>query len=367
MIDSKNVKIPPKISAIVSHAHSDHFAVMNSLSPTYATQETIDLFLSQRKGHKNNNLYPVKFREKINFSPKIEDVNISLIPSGHVLGSSSVIVEQGDQRLLFSGDIGGKGQLTIPTPLEKVKADTLVVEATFGSPNITFPSREEISMDILKWTAMIIKEKKNVLFSAGRIGSSQELIKMFNNLTNLRVVTHGEVTQISEVYKKHGIKLDFFDSKSEEGRELLKDGETVIIQPRGKKIVPYFLTEHIDCKTAIVTGMASRFRFSNYDNSFPLSSHANFNEILEYITDVSPEEVYTIYGLERKLADAIRKELNISALPLKDKDSQRNTIPRKIFSNKELTVKEQPVTINQSSRIIEKKNITLDDFFKNKN
>ncbi|MHA1356034.1 MAG: hypothetical protein ACTSR1_12760 [Candidatus Heimdallarchaeota archaeon] len=40
-------------------------------------------------------------------------------------------------------------------------------------------------------------------------------------------------------------------------------------------------------------------------------------EIIEYISAVNPEKVYTIYGLEDKLADAITKELDIPAIPLK--------------------------------------------------
>ncbi|HUU79613.1 MAG TPA: MBL fold metallo-hydrolase [candidate division Zixibacteria bacterium] len=365
MIDSKNIKIPPKMNAIVTHAHSDHFAVMNSISPTYATQETIDLFYTQKQGSsRNENLIPTKFNEEIKFAENNIDGKISLIPSGHVLGSSSVVVDKNGHRLLFSGDIGGKGQLTITTPLEKIKAEILVVEATFGSPQISFPSREDISMEILKWTADVVKQKKNVLFSAGKMGSAQELIKIFNNLTTLRVVTHGEVSQISNVYKKYGVNLEYFDSKSDEGREILKDGEAVIIQPRGKKIVPYFLTEYVECKTAIVTGMASRFTYRNYDASFPLSSHANFHEIIEYISDVSPEMVFTIYGLEKKLAEAITKELEIPAIPLKFKDKAINkidsTIPNPPLEEK--IERRLPKKINNNIKT-NKKEFTLDDFF----
>ncbi|MFW9922694.1 MAG: MBL fold metallo-hydrolase [Candidatus Thorarchaeota archaeon] len=365
MIDSKNVKIPPKMNAIVTHAHSDHFAVMNSYSPTFATQETIDLFNSQSNQGLKPNLNPVKFNEKIPLTETLDETSISLIPSGHVLGSASVYIESQEDSLLFSGDIGGKGLLTLKTPLTTKKANTLIVEATFGSPEIIFPPREDISMEILKWTAEVVKKKMNVVFSAGRIGSSQELIKMFNSLTNLRVVTHGEVTPVSEVYQRHGVKLDFFDSKSEEGREILRDGDAVIIQPRGNKLVPYFITEHIQCKTAIVTGMATRFQYSNYDASFPLSSHANFMEIIDYVNQVQPKEVYTIYGLEKKLAQAIYKELDIPAKPLKIKDSPvdilpieeiRKSLPQPSF----LTKRSEEVDVLSSPK--EKRQFTLDDF-----
>ncbi|MCK5158442.1 MAG: hypothetical protein KAR08_04760, partial [Candidatus Heimdallarchaeota archaeon] len=239
LIDGKSSKIPLNAQTIVTHAHSDHFAFMYSNPRTRATQETIDLFFCQKKPVGPIAFQPTQFNEKIVFDPEIPNLDVRLVSSGHVLGSASVSVNYNDKIILFTSDIGGRGQLTIKEPVTKIDADILVIEATFGSPELVFPSREEISMDILKWSADVIKEKRNVVFSAGKLGSAQELIKMFNNLTNLRVVTHGEVTPISDVYQKHGIQLEYFDSKSEEGREILRDGEAIIIQPREKKIVPY--------------------------------------------------------------------------------------------------------------------------------
>jgi len=365
IIDSANVRVPPKIDAIVTHAHSDHFAVMNSITSTYATQETIDLFLSQKQKKPGAKLVPVKFNEKIAFQNGLSNADVRLVPSGHVLGSASVIIESQGDKLLFSSDIGGKGQLTAKDQLSRTDANTLIIEATFGSPDIIFPSREETSMEIIKWTADIIKQKMNVLFNAGRIGSAQELIKLFNNMTNLRVVTHGEVTALSEVYRKHGVKLDFVDSKSQEGKEILKDGEAVIIQPRGKKMIPYHLTEHLECKNAIVTGMASRFQYRKYDASFPLSSHANYSEIIEYIVDVNPEKVYTIYGLEDKLAKAITKELDIPAMPLKMlgkelEEIKTSKLPK--VENQQQVKEQNVITTNKTKKTTEKS--TLDDFFK---
>jgi len=365
IVDSTNVRVPPKIDAIVTHAHSDHFAVMNSITSTYSTQETIDLFLSQKKKKPDAKLVPVNFNEKIAFQNGLSKADVRLVPSGHILGSASVIIESEDDKLLFSSDIGGKGQLTVKDQLSKIDANTLIIEATFGSPDIIFPSREETSMEIIKWSADVIKQKMNVIFNAGRIGSAQELIKLFNNMTNLRVVTHAEVTALSEIYQKYGVKLDFVDSKSEEGKEILKDGEAVIIQPRGKKIIPYHLTEHIQCKNAIVTGMASRFQYKNFDASFPLSSHANYLEIIEYISAVNPEKVYTIYGLEDKLADAITKELDIPAIPLKmlGKEQIENKTQKLQKVEKTQRIKKQiPIVENKPEKATEKS--TLDDFFK---
>ncbi|NHJ86098.1 MAG: hypothetical protein FK734_11600 [Asgard group archaeon] len=370
VIDGKKAQIPPKTNTIVTHAHSDHFSAMNGGDiKTYTTQETIDLFLCQ-SNISTHKYQAVNFNEKIDFQNPIEDATVKLMPSGHILGSASVHIDYKDKQYLFSSDIGGKGLLTTKhqTPIEKT--DILIIEATFGSPELTFPSREETSMEMLKWAADIIKNKENVVFSTGKIGSAQEIIKLFNNFTSLRVITHGDVTPVSEVYKKHGVALEFFDSKSDEGREILKEGDAIIIQSRSKKIVPYFIKEHVNCKTAIVTGMVSMFTFKDYDAAFPLSSHASYTELMDYIQDISPEIVFTVYGQEKKLADSIKTQLNIPAIPFRDKRSDRiepsHVFEKAFTTNTPVLSREKPtfgIETESSEGKLEKRPLTLDDFF----
>ncbi|MBN1330443.1 MAG: hypothetical protein JXA54_13295 [Candidatus Heimdallarchaeota archaeon] len=372
LIDGSSTKIPLKTTSIVSHAHSDHFTVMNVNIPTFATQETIDLYLCQKIGPTKGIFHPVRFNEMIELDSDFNDFNATLVSSGHILGSASVLMSLADRKILFSSDIGGKGLLTVKEPLAKPEVDTLIVEATFGSPEISFQPREEISMDILKWAANVIKEKRNVVISAGRIGSAQELIKLFNDFTNLRVITHGDVTPPTNVYKKNEIKLEYMDSKSVEGREIIKEGEAVIIQSRERKIVPFFLTEHVKYRSAIVTGMASRFSYKDFDASFPLSSHASFDELLEYIEDVSPKMVFTLYGFEKKLAKAITNELKIPAIPLKDKninqdvDETLELIHLEKTKNINLALEKPILLEEQQKKQSLQKDKTLDDFFKRK-
>jgi Cft2 family RNA processing exonuclease len=370
IIDGTSSKTSLKAKSIVSHAHSDHNAIMHGNLETYATKETIDLFLCQNKTKYSNNFHIVDFNKEFKFLFDDNEVKIKFLPSGHILGSASVLVEYSDSSLLFSSDIGGKGLLTVNRSLETANANILVVEATFGSPELHFPPREEIKMDILKWAANIVKEKRNVVFSAGKIGSAQELIKLFNDFSNLRIVTHGDVTPICDIYKSHGINLEYVDSKSEEGREYLKDGECIIIQPRGKKTVPHFMQEHVKTRKAIVTGMVSRFRYKDFDQSFPLSSHANFKEIIEYVSSISPELIFTVYGYDKQLAKAITKELDIPAVPLKEKEPAQNpgSNSKLSYEKKQLRIV-KPVNFDdktkKKTKIPEslKKAKTLDDFF----
>lgn len=58
----------------------------------------------------------------------------TLLPSGHILGASMVLIEQpaSGKSILFSGDLGRPGRPLVPDPASPPKADLVVVESTYG-------------------------------------------------------------------------------------------------------------------------------------------------------------------------------------------------------------------------------------------
>ena len=70
---------------------------------------------------------------------------LTLHPAGHCLGSAQMLVESkiSGERLLYTGDIKVRSS-PINEPLETVPCDILVLEATYGKPQHTFPSQEQV-------------------------------------------------------------------------------------------------------------------------------------------------------------------------------------------------------------------------------
>lgn len=60
-------------------------------------------------------------------------LKITLIRSGHILGSSFVIVSDGKQKLTFSGDLGRPYDLILKSPPHLKQTDFLVIESTYGN------------------------------------------------------------------------------------------------------------------------------------------------------------------------------------------------------------------------------------------
>ena len=63
----------------------------------------------------------------------INSLQVTLIRSGHILGSSFVVVSDGKERLTFSGDLGRPHQEILKAPPYLKETDYLVLESTYGN------------------------------------------------------------------------------------------------------------------------------------------------------------------------------------------------------------------------------------------
>ncbi len=78
--------------------------------------------------------YALKFFQAVDYDTvvHIKSLDVTLVRSGHILGSAFIMVSDGTQKLTFSGDLGRPEQF-IQKPPPHVKAtDFLVLESTYG-------------------------------------------------------------------------------------------------------------------------------------------------------------------------------------------------------------------------------------------
>jgi Cft2 family RNA processing exonuclease len=59
-----------------------------------------------------------------------------------------------------------------------------------------------------------------------------------------------------------------------------------------------------------------RFKPNTVDAAFPLSNHADFNQLLNYVKQVKPKSVYTIHGFKDDFGNYVQKKLGIRAHPI---------------------------------------------------
>ena len=225
----------------VTHAHLDHIGRLPRLvdegfeGEIFTTAATADLsalnlddaehaMTEEMERCKSERLYTeqavdevkrrwhvVSWRQPITIAP---DVVATFGNTGHILGSSFVVLEAEGKRVCFSGDVGNVDVPILPAldPLPR-DLDLLVTESTYGGkrhePRATRLSRLE---EVVRRT---IEEGGVLMIPAFSLERTQELLFDLNRLVEHQHLALGTVymdgplgIEVTDVYRRHAEDLD---------------------------------------------------------------------------------------------------------------------------------------------------------------
>ena len=299
-IDSHGIKNKP---AIITHAHSDH--AKPSLSNHYfMTKETKSLISSGAKKVKDFKIREVSLGKKFG----INDFEVSLHSSGHILGSAQVKIHNSSSAVITS-DLKMQKSILFE-PAEQLTADTLLIETTFGLPEYNFPARELVYEDMMRWLHNSTSKNHFVVLGGYSTGKGQELTKIVNEFGGVHPLVHSRIFEQNKVYEKNGVKLGTYYKIDHN----LSDSNVLIVPPHYiddslLKALEHQLNKKVDC--AIATGWKGLRH-----KTFPLSDHADFNGLLEYVKNANPKTVLTHHGFAGEFANYVQRRLKIPARPL---------------------------------------------------
>jgi putative mRNA 3-end processing factor len=302
-LDPQHVN-PTSDAVFISHAHNDHVKGFESKHLKITTKETVELYKA-KINNKPKNVKILPYGESV----KINEIEIIPYNAGHILGSSQFQIRTPQCNVVYTGDINCLNTLTTEAA-QITDCDILIMESTYGDPFYKFPEREETYNAIIRWSLRQVRENRIPVFQLYSAGKAQEIIALFNNFTNLPVIVDSPINETSRVYTDFGRHLVFLSDNESEGRDLIRKGGCIYIVSKNHK--PNEIEKSYE--RAVVTGWALRFRFPN--NAFPLSSHADYSQLINYVKTTKPSKVYTCFGFDGILAKRIEKECKITAMPL---------------------------------------------------
>lgn len=207
--------------------------------------------------------------------------------AGHLLGSAWLVLTHNGQRVLFSGDLGGRSAhlSAIETP---PAADTLILESTYGDTH-THRSLGDARTELVEIALDAAQDDIPVLIPTFAIGRAQEILQLFREREaalpdNVAIVYDGMIADSMTVYNVFAsdpyVNEPIINYRINSGdtepfmpdrawtpetmadRERLLDGEAapIIIVPSGMLTggwSPYYLwqlTEHYDDARVLFTG-----------------------------------------------------------------------------------------------------------------
>ncbi len=288
--------------SFISHAHSDH-ALKSRVPAIIASPETVDLIKARGYALGHQIMH--------------EHYGVKLLGAGHVLGARQLVAEGDGGTFAYTGDFRLSDSLCVKGA-EVPQCDVLLVEATFGSPEFVFPDREGVCKEIAQW--VLGKQKEGIVVLGGyTLGKAQELTKILNDYAGIAPVVEEGIAKINDVYVKHGVKLDYVRSSSDEGlKELEKNFVAIVPMNRVNNNFAFQLSRAYSKKVsaAAATGWALTERFGSM-KSFCLSDHSDFPELMEFVERTGAKKVFTEYGNAKRFARELRKK-NINAQALEE-------------------------------------------------
>lgn len=267
----------------VSHGHADHAREHTRVvaSPNSAR------VCRQRFGA------AIAFEEHAFNEPWLDgDHRLTLFPAGHVLGSSQLLIEGDAGTFVYTGDFKLARSYTCEPP-EVKPCDVLLMECTFGRPQYVFPARDEVDERIAGFARRALEDGCAPLLLAYSLGKAQEAMAILAK-ANVPVTVHGAVHAMARVYEEAGVRLGAYEKYDAR----TYDGTRALIWPPSGKTRPK-AAHNRPLRTAMLTGWAldpgAAFRYG-VDEMIPLSDHADFPSLLDYIERAAPKKVWLNHG-----------------------------------------------------------------------
>jgi putative mRNA 3-end processing factor len=250
-----------------------------------ATKETIAFYKKFfLKGEPLNALQMSFFRK---FS--IGGLTITLFPSGYSFGSSQILVKKDNKKILYSGSINNH-QLPFCDEIYYPSADYLIMESTYGNSKYDFSNYKEEEERVKNYVARELQKGNNVVIFVSPLAKPQYIISLFNEFT-APIYLQSKIYQYINYLKDYNLEI-----KPVRSFVTSINRPSIILYPRDSyNKFPEF-SDNI--KRIMLTGEAvDKDEFNsiyNLDESFTLSSHADFKSLIQYAEIVKPSKIYLL-------------------------------------------------------------------------
>src|SRR5256712_1502319 len=278
--------------AFVSHAHSDHIAphekIILSEWPSVLVQHRM-------RGHRTEHVLPLGEKGPVG------GLDLMLLPAGHIFGSAQCFLFAGDETLLYTGDF----KLRPEKSAERAQwrhADTLIMETTFGLPRYRFPPTEQVIDQIVAFCRETIEAAQVPVLLGYSLGKAQEILCSLDG-AGLTPMLHGSVYRMTRIYEQFG--QSFCNYVRYNANEVA--GKVLICPPSANRSQMPEKIPHR--RVAMISGWAvdpnAIYRYG-VDAAFPLSDHADYDDLIRYVGLVRPRRVFTLHGFAAELASDLR-------------------------------------------------------------
>jgi len=289
----------PVKKALITHAHTDHARPNNHL--ILGTKETIEIMKIRYAKSYCINYQVINYNSPLT----INNIDITFIPAGHILGSSQILIEYNGCKVLISGDYKRVEDKTCESYQNK-KCDIFITEATFGLPIFSHPFDKD---EIKKLLDSVIKiNQKPHLIGVYALGKCQRILSLLRDAGyDETIYLHGALMKITDYYVSEGVRIGKVKNTSDLNLSELKN--QIILCPPSALHDKWSRKFKNPIKGIVSGWMNIRQRIKQKNIQLPLiiSDHADWDDILLTTKENNPEKVLVTHGREEALVFQLNK------------------------------------------------------------
>ena len=298
-------------TAIITHGHADHARA--GPGHVIATPETLAI-MSARYGA---NFAAQQTALPYNQQLMLGDVNVKLIPAGHVLGSAQIVLEYANTKIIAAGDYKRRSDPTC-RPFQVEHCDVFITEATFGLPVFAHPETETQIKKLLEVQHLF--PERSIIIGAYSLGKAQRLIALLREAGyDETIFIHGAMKKLCELYISFGIELGSLQTTpigKIDNQRISLAGKFILAPPSamGTKWAQR-LSDPLVVSASGWMQVRQRAKQGGVELPLVISDHADWNDILRTIKEVNASEIWVTHGREDALIHAC-SQMGLSAKAL---------------------------------------------------
>jgi len=225
-------------------------------------------------------LVPLKYKQwqQLTLANGTKEAKIKFQMAGHILGSAYVeidIIKKSNKtqkhRVVFSGDLGAPYAPLLPAPKSPYRADTLVIESTYGDKN--HQNRKDRTKKLQQIIETAVTDNGVVLIPAFSIGRTQELLYELEKIIYQNRGKHNECNHIKCNHIKGNKKQS----------TMWQDIDIILDSPMAAKFTQQYKNFKIlwdkEAKREIKSGRHPL----NFEQLYTVDSHQEHSQTIEYL------------------------------------------------------------------------------------
>ncbi len=285
--------------AVVTHGHSDHARAGHGA--VLATPQTLEA-MAVRYG---KDFARAKQPAPYGAATRIGDVDVRLVPAGHVIGSAQVEVKWKGLTMVCTGDYKRRADPTCE-PFEVTPCNVFISEATFALPVFCHPpAAGEVAKLLASLRAF---PDRAHLVGVYAFGKAQRVICELRNAGYRDpIYIHGALKALCDMYERLGVPLGPLESatleKKQRGASEKFAGKIVLCPPSATS-TPW-AQRFPDPLIAFASGwmnIRQRAKAGGIELPLVISDHADWIELTDTVLEVNPDELWVTHGRDDALA-----------------------------------------------------------------